>query len=375
MSSWKAIENAGCLTRSTPFGDSSPVCMNHQSQTKLEREFREREAKPYVQHHPLLGYCYRPGVDLESPRPGGGYYRLRTNSDGIRSDREYTHKKPAGVRRIIACGDSMSAGLYLSNSDRFSEVLERRVAGLEVINLSLEGSGTDQQLLQYEQVGMHYEHDIVVVFPFLQNIRRNMVEARESIDAATGNRILRGKPRYELVDGRLVLKNVPVPKEAPLREDSSVVTDSRRGLKQRLKSVVSALPGANALKKAVYALYPWEPFPEYKDPNSEAWRLMAAILRKFKELAGSSPLIIVPTFYSNYVRMRMARNYWVRFASMEQVPGIHVIDLLPYFRSAGLDAARYFLEPYDMHFSAQGHLVIADALQHELKARRLLDLP
>src|SRR4029453_5489603 len=115
---------------------------------------------------------------------------------GVRSDREYSFAKPAGVQRLIVCGDSMAAGQFVSNAHRFSELLERRIPGLEVLNLALEGSGTDQQLLLYERVGLQYEHDAVMLLPFLQNVRRNMVEAREAVDPKTGRPVLRGKPRF-----------------------------------------------------------------------------------------------------------------------------------------------------------------------------------
>ena len=95
----------------------------------------------------------------------------------------------------------MSAGQFVSNEHRLSEQLERRVPALEIINLSLEGSGTDQQLLLYENVGLQYEHDLVILMPFLSNLRRNMVAAREALDAKTGSKVLRGKPRFELLMG------------------------------------------------------------------------------------------------------------------------------------------------------------------------------
>jgi hypothetical protein len=99
---------------------------------------------------------------------------------------------------------------------------------------------------------------------------------------------------------------------------------------------------------------------------------MAALIRRFKELAAGRPVVLVPTFYSSYVRFRMARNYWERYVSLASSPGIYVIDLLPHFRRVGVDAVRCFQDPYDMHFSAFGHLVLADALQEELSRRGLL---
>ena len=38
---------------------------------------------------------------------------------------EYAFHKPAGIRRMIVCGDSMAAGQFVSNVHRFSELLER----------------------------------------------------------------------------------------------------------------------------------------------------------------------------------------------------------------------------------------------------------
>lgn len=327
------------------------------------------DVKPYVRHHGVVGYEYVPNTDLTLSAPGGGRYTIKINSAGIRSDREYTRDKPPGVYRILAFGDSMSAGQFVSNEHRFSEILERRHLGLEVINFSLEGSGTDQQLLLFEQVAGKYEFDTVLLFPFVQNIRRNMVEAREGRDPYTLQRVLIPKPRFELIDGKLTLRNVPVPRERrPIEEnDHGAVsgTDANVSLSGRIKTTLSGLPGMPLIKWAVYGLVPWEPFPEYKNPNSAGWQLMEAIIRRFKDLAGHRPVVIVPTFYSNYVRYRMARNYWKRYESLTKIPGIYAIDLLPHFRRRGAGAVRCFQDPHDMHFSAYGQLVLADVFQEE----------
>ncbi len=143
-------------------------------------------------------------------------------------------------------------------------------------------------------------------------------------------------------------------------------TDTGPSLVRRMKHVLSRLPMSQTIKKVAYGIKPWEPFAVYKNPRSAEWQLMAALIRRFKELAGDKPLVIVPTFYSNYVRLRMARNYWLRFNSLTSTEGIYAIDLLPHFKRLGSEAARCFQEPFDMHFSAYGNLVIAEALRMEL---------
>jgi len=143
------------------------------------------DTKTYVEYHPTFGYHYIPRFRATLPRPGGGAYTIRINSQGIRGDRDYSLQKCPGTVRLIVCGDSMAAGQFVSNSLRFSEVLERRVPHLEVINLALEGSGTDQQLLLFEAFARQFEFDFVVLLPFLQNLRRNMAEYRAAIDKST----------------------------------------------------------------------------------------------------------------------------------------------------------------------------------------------
>jgi len=353
-------------------GGGTPASMGRAAPT---RNFDE-DTKPYVRHHPVFGYEYIPSTSMELAAPGGRRYRININSAGIRSDREYAKAKAPGVFRIIVCGDSMPAGQFLSNEHRFSEILERRNPHLEVINLALEGSGTDQELLLFERVGLQYEFDLVLLLPFLQNIRRNLVDAREGRDPATLEPVLIPKPRFDLVKGELVLRNVPVPAERKAvgeQEADPSGTDADASLLAQMKKSLSSSPFAGPLKKVLYGLAGWEPFPEYRDPRSSGWVLMEAICRRFKDLAGDKPFVIAPTFYANYTRYRMARNYWARFSSLAATPGVFAVDLLPYFSRLGPEAWRAFLEPHDMHFSQYGHLILAEALETEL--RRLMLLP
>jgi hypothetical protein len=324
------------------------------------------DTKPYVEPDPLIGYRYAPDTRLRLPRPGGGEYQIAINRDGIRSDREYSRATPPGTRRLIVLGDSMAAGQFVDNSQRFTEILERRHADLELINLALEGSGTDQQVLLYEHVGRRFEHDAVLLMPFLQNIRRNMAGARDAVDPATGRMVLRAKPRFELIDGGLVLHP-----PAAATGNGSVIRDTPASV--GLKAAINRVPGSSVWKRALYAVRPWEPFTEYANAASPEWRLMAALIQRLRQLASPRPVVIVPAFYSNYVRYRMATNFLDRFRSLEDPPALVVIDLLPHFRALGADAVRCFQDPFDMHFSAHGHLVIADALQAELSARGLIE--
>lgn len=331
------------------------------------------DVKPYIRHHQRLGYEYVPGYDAELPQPRGGIYRLRINRQGIRSDRDYDARKPPGIkRRLLVFGDSFAAGQYIANAERFSELLERRHPGLEVINFGLEGTGTDQQLLLYEEVGQRFEHDAVALFPFLQNIRRNLVDSRAAIDPQSGQTVLIAKPRFVLRNGHLELTNVPVPADRP-PAPQGLGADDQLSPGRSWKQVVSRYPGASWLKRQLARLWPWEPFPEYARPDTPAWRLMAAILEQFIAKASGKPFLLVPVFYVSYVRQKMARNYWVRFQSVaDRHPQVRLVDLLPAFKTLGSAADTAFFEPEDCHWSPVGHVLVANVLSKELGLLGLL---
>jgi hypothetical protein len=87
----------------------------------------------------------------------------RTNSRGLR-DREYALEKPAGKTRILALGDSFTFGHGIAYGERFTDILESGVDGLEVITMAVPGSGHDQQLIQFANEGIAYRPDRVFVF-------------------------------------------------------------------------------------------------------------------------------------------------------------------------------------------------------------------
>jgi hypothetical protein len=70
----------------------------------------------------------------------------------------------------------------------------------EVLNFGVEGYGTDQQWLYFSEKGLGYKPAVVVLSFFELNLERNVMSFRDY-----------AKPYFTLVDGRLALRNVPVP--------------------------------------------------------------------------------------------------------------------------------------------------------------------
>ncbi len=138
---------------------------------------------------------------------------LTINSKGLR-DREYEWEKPSGTKRILVLGDSFAWGYGVADSEIFTEVLERELAGGEpswqVLNSGVSGWGTDQEYLFLNSEGFRYSPDIVILAFFCVNDPKNNGHSEQY-----GLR----KPVFRSTD--LDLANVPVPKPGESSVDIS----------------------------------------------------------------------------------------------------------------------------------------------------------
>jgi hypothetical protein len=72
------------------------------------------------------------------------------NASGFR-DRSRPDSRSSRMHRILLYGDSLVFGWGVPQADRFSDVLEKRMGGLEVWNHAVPGYGLDQEVLSYER--------------------------------------------------------------------------------------------------------------------------------------------------------------------------------------------------------------------------------
>jgi GDSL-like lipase/acylhydrolase family protein len=95
------------------------------------------------------------------------------NSAGMR-DREHAVVKPAGAFRVLVLGDSFIEALQVPFEDSFPSLLQRELAAragrpVEVINASVSGWGTDDELQYLTSYGRRWKPDLVVVAMTLYN--------------------------------------------------------------------------------------------------------------------------------------------------------------------------------------------------------------
>ncbi len=153
----------------------------------------------FLKYDPLLGWSHRPGQQARFVQPEFSV-DVQINALGMR-DREYS-KERASKRRMLVVGDSFGWGLGVEHSERCSEILESEHPEWEIMNASVIGYGTDQELLYLRDAGLALEPDVVLLLLHPNDFENN----------ANDEQYWYHKPRFVLEGDGLALKNVPVPR-------------------------------------------------------------------------------------------------------------------------------------------------------------------
>ena len=178
----------------------------------------------FDQYHPTRGWALKAG--LRDLAVFGGK-RLSSNSRGLRGAAEHAFEKAAGRTRIVVLGDSFTFGEEVSDPETWPARLQSIAPGTEVLNLGVHGYGHDQMLVYLREEGVRYRPDVVLLGFTHIDMPRNLLAFRDY-----------AKPRFDLVEGRLALRDSPVPApETVLGQElwRSKLMDLLRMLKSRLQ--------------------------------------------------------------------------------------------------------------------------------------------
>ena len=280
-------------------------------------------------------------------RPVPDYDRdgIRTNSLGVRADREFAFERDPAVARIVAIGNSYTWGEHtfsakIDNGQTYPAILERLLPATEVLNLGVHGWGTDQQYLYLTSFGLRFEPDLVVLGLYEHNVERN--------GASFFNY---AKPRFLLEDGDLVLTGSPVPPPdeilaEPLRFPKSYLAAFVRKRLDRMLDNTKLRP----------------------IETREAWSVTRAILdaaRRESEATGARFLVV----YIPHEIDRWATAVETAVVDWAEETGTHLLNLRPVFATAPEAEWRTL---YDGHWTAKGHEVAATAIRDYILDAALL---
>lgn len=337
--------------------------------------------------HPVIGRRLIPGVRRVLTHPEWGDYLIQANNLGFRYSRDFSPSISPGRSRILLFGDSNAFGDGVSFEASFGGILERLIPGVEVYNFAIAGFALDQQYLCYQEIGNRFEHDLVMVAPTIETIRKLTARFMLAYDVDRQLRCLQ-KPYYELSEGRLIRGHVPVMenyvdvnsltlsdreriyKANPYANVRKVLDNTRPiskpkkkfHLMDRLASLLKKMKVQDVITKV-------RPYPEYDTPQTPAWKISRGILAEWSAVS-PRPLLLVPLPSFIYVKERAdATNYQMRYREVEQETTCHLFDPLPALQKIPMEERRelYYLEG---HLTPLGHAWLAKKLV--LQVRQIL---
>jgi len=292
-----------------------------------------------------------------TPRPSFRYTlagsETTINRLGYRG-REVAAARTPGRTRVVMLGDSITFGYGVRDGETFSAVLEALDPRREVVNLGVQGYGTDQELLKLEREGLAYAPDVVVL---------NVCLANDLLDNAAAKSIYDGvypKPYFRLEDGRLVM------------EAGHVALSPPRRLALLLSQRSALFNGLLDLTRVDRARYQRELAGRQEaEPGEPAFAVTFALVRRMDEEVRARGARFVALLYPSlrdFIRpSRRAR----RFLEAPELRGVDVVDMRPRLEARGLTAdtfSRYSLDG-NLHLTAEGHRLAAAVILDVLAER------
>ncbi len=333
--------------------------------------------RAYQHHDPVLGWRPTPGVtarhhttEFDVTYAIGTHGFRQREPPLLRSNREDGSPRP----RVLVLGDSFVFGQGVDESQRFTERVGAAL-DLDVLSVGIPGSGTDQQVLLYEE--LHGESgpfampsagskpsvphfDVVVLGFLLEAVERNVSRRRAG----------RSKPRFVLDDaGVLQLTGVPVADDYETLAERIEARETSR--LERLKGTLrrnSALYGLlrerfrDALRAAGDGIRDTRVEDELE---LDGWPVTRALLARLREQVVAQGarcvVIVIPSAQDLETATGAGDEAAARVLSACEDIGALGVDLTSVFAA---EPACYF--PVDGHWTAKGHRVAAEALASRL---------
>jgi lysophospholipase L1-like esterase len=313
--------------------------------------YRPPPTRPVTRNQEILHQYtkFRPSPTLTwelvpgwSGREGAGAVVI--NSRGLR-ERELPLARPAGTRRILCLGDSVTFGHWVEAQQAFPRQLEQALAGrtgtpVQVINAGVPGYSSFQELKWLEEKGWEYQPDLIVVSFVLNDV----VERYLTMAAYGGAHTILG------VDTTVTLQ--------PL---------SRLLRRTAFHRFVTSMMQGQARRREIYSVRRLfaDPLPAEIE---EAWQLTEGELSALAAVARARqvPLVLVAFPFRFQVQENLPplpQQRLARWASAEEIP---YVDLTGAFVALGPEAG--FLD-HD-HPTPAGHRAAALEVAAALMAQQ-----
>jgi hypothetical protein len=326
---------------------------------------------------PEIGHRSVPGLDCRINASGLPDYRVQTDEHGFRDE------LAAGAqKRIIVLGDSMLYGVHVDQDDLFTEVLQRSMTDLDVVNTGLSGTGTAQQLLLYDNVISAIPHDLVISTFTVHNDGIDNAERKDPTRA-----------RYVVEDGKLALQHRPQDAGRTVREliDSTGIkspgmvfdlTEELPGFKQLYESL-----GLKVKKTDTQGASgpPPDPIIRARAHGELSSVLLSEIARSARGAGREHLVVLIPSHEPYWFPERPEVAYFIELANVVrtglEADGLCVYDMADDLRPYTQDFDQMLTLPeseiiyiawdhqpgaddlWNKHWDVDGHRIVAGLIQ------------
>ncbi len=305
-------------------------------------------------YDPDLGWANRPNIHIPDLYGPGRY--LRTNSQGFRNDRDFDQAVPDGRLRVICSGDSFTFGEGVANDRCWCQQLSNLEPRFEMVNLGQTGYGIDQAYLWYKRDGLKLSHQLHL----LEFITDDFYRMQTAVFAGYA------KPVLDVVEGRLVVTNVPVPRRSYYVTwlDRQIRNLNRFRTVEFLTRFLRKVRGTPAEESET----------DREARNRKTREILRKIFEDLKNLRDERSiqpvLVYLPTLHELMGDGEVARD-WTRFLTRESnVFGIPLLDVMGDFRQLPAHEVVGMYIPEGRsgpnHFNEQGNAYVAQAIYKKL---------
>ena len=301
---------------------------------------------------------------------------FEVNEDGLRDDPLGSKRKLTGAWRAMALGDSFVLGYTVDREDLFVDHLEEsaRAAGKsnDVINAGTEGWSTDQEVLWFLENGAEYEPDVVLIFPYENDLYWNGQQAYGRYP----------KPRFN-ADGSIDDAHLVDPGEKPWFERYAIGMPLKPFLAKAPEGRTWSPDGSATFSgpRMEWASY-FEESPDFiQDAKARTRAALAALRDKCAEIGADVFVAPIPNkacvdadaLAALESAVGVPADLWSpdepveTFLSIARELGMKTLDARPALRAAVVAGDALYFER-DWHFNPMGNRVFAGFVHSSLAA-------
>ncbi|GAK53573.1 hypothetical protein U14_04839 [Candidatus Moduliflexus flocculans] len=268
--------------------------------------------------------------------------------NGVRSNGLSSTNIP-DAPRILAVGDSYTFGDMVEDHETWPAVLEQR-SGIRVINGGVFGFGVDQAFLRAKILLDVYQPNTLIFSLIPDDIYR----AELSVRVGTN------KPYFEIDNGKLVLRNSPVPQQT--------TTHRQRDWFRKISGYSFLIHSVMIRLSPNYWIEPGSSVRVHHRGSEVANLLM----KELKRLTDERRIRLIVLIQYDILTISAYLKKADRLREFLEEQGIEVIDLQAALREISTtDPSRYerFFNKVGYHMSAEGNAFVAEQFEKAFKSR------